>query len=276
MYILPTVLVTVLRGTRRSISVSSAVLPSWDDDAFPLLHPFVTYARNVRHVHIKRRIRATASAGMCALLEAGFHRSGRKARHRHAAVAEFLRQRLAEVQHERFAGVINRREWTGQKCGYASDVQHFSTPRLDLWQEEFSQVRQRDDIDLDHLGFVMPVGPQERSTATKSGVVYQHIDDDAGFLQLLQQLNRRRRMGKVLRRDSHFNAVLRLQLFANLLQRRSIARDQHQPIVIGSEQPGQFQPNAAGRTRDQGSLNGRRQGARAHTSLISDSLASLH
>ena len=63
-----------------------------------------------------------------------------------------------------------------------------------------------------------------------------------------------RRMGEVLGRDPHRDAVARLQVVTQLAQGAAIARQQHQAVAVAREQMRQLQADAAGCAGNQGRL----------------------
>ena len=78
----------------------------------------------------------------------------------------------------------------GQKRGGAGDIQQLTFARSNLRQKEFGQMRQGNDVDLQHLRFDVPVRLQERTLRTKARIVDQNVQHHAGFLQLLVKLER--------------------------------------------------------------------------------------
>ena len=137
-------------------------------------------------------------------------------------------------------------------------------------------MSERHDVHLHHLGFVVPVSIEERPAAAEAGVIHQHIEHDAGFLQFLIQFARRGGMGEVLGRNAHRNVIARLQIVSQFAQRAAIARHQHQAIAIAREQVRQLQSNAAGGAGDQSRLGSEKRIACTHDSVIADFARGKH
>ena len=89
------------------------------------------------------------------------------------------------MQNESLAGVVNGRVGSGQECGHAAYVEYFALPSANLRQKKLGQMGHRNDVDLNHLRFVVPVGLEKRPAAAKARIVYQHVENDAGLLQFL-------------------------------------------------------------------------------------------
>ncbi len=69
-------------------------------------------------------------------------------------------------------------------------------------------MRQRNDVDLDHLRFVVPIRLKKGTASTEAGIVHQDIDSNPRLLQLLIKLPGRRWMREIFGRDTNFDAVL--------------------------------------------------------------------
>ena len=78
-------------------------------------------------------------------------------------------------------------------------------------------------------------------------------------------------MGQVFRRYADSDVVARLQIVAQQTQSAPIACHQYQATAVLGEKMSEFQPNAAGCARDQGSFRGIKRVTGTHTSVIADS-----
>src|SRR6266550_4671140 len=118
-------------------------------------------------------------------------------------------------------------------------------------------MRQRGDVDLNHLQLPRKLRLRELSTQTEAGVVDQDFDRDVLVLQEIVDRFRRLAAPQIRGEDVRLDVELSLELPCSRLERVSLARDEDEIKAIAGEDFCELEPDAAGATSDEGggSLN---------------------
>ncbi len=124
-------------------------------------------------------------------------------------------------------------------------------PRHHRLEEQAGQRGQADDVELQHRTLAFDVALYEGAVIAAAGVVDQHVDRDAGLLDLVEQVERAVAGRQIDRVGGDLYAGCLTQLAGGLLERLGAAGHQHQVVAAAGELLCHGQPDATRRAGDQ-------------------------
>ena len=171
---------------------------------------------------------------------------------RHTAVSQFLGKCLGEAEDIGLARVVYGHEWSRLKGRRRSDVQNFSRSAFDhRRQEQFGQLCESCDVDLDHLQLAIEIRIHEFAAKSKAGIVDENFDRDVLVAQKIGDRLGRFLAAQVGCEDMGGDLEFALQLAGRRFESIPFSRDENDIEAVAGENFCELEPDSAGAAGDE-------------------------